>query len=165
MPQPLVRLALGAGIAALLIAAGPAAPLKHGRWKERIELTRMTLGEDILPFEAGENRVFTKYRCHKPGDGGAAGFFGPQMPDAQCGTVSGGIGGGRINLSARCNFGHGPADVTIIGTYTASSQASQVRMSTLGPEDKKMVMESKVDGTFEGPCRGDEEQAGTDQIR
>lgn len=158
MPQFAVRVALGLGAAALLIAAGPAVPLKHGRWKERIELTRMTVDGDILPFEAGENRVFTKYRCHRPGQGGAAGFFGPQMPADQCGTVSGGVGGGRINLSATCNFGHGPAKVTIVGSYGATSQNSEVRTETAMPDDTKMVMESKVSGTFEGVCRGDEEQ-------
>lgn len=155
-----LRIALCLGAIAVLAGASKPVPpqLKHGRWKERIEIMKMSYDGKIMPFDATENRVSVKYRCLTPSSGGAAGFFGSQMPREKCPTRGGGAGGGKINLTGKCNFGYGSSDVTITGTYGATTQSSTVRMATDLPGGTKMVMESKVEGTFQGPCRGDEER-------
>lgn len=156
-----MRLILATSTAAAILCGTAAsalapAPLKAGRWKEKIEITKMTVGDDILPFEQGEERIQINYRClAKPDPASSRDFLESQMPRQYCTDIVGSPTAGKIAMTGRCNMGSGPSKVTMNGNYGGTAFDISVRNEMpSGPQT--MVLHSTVEGRFEGPCRGDE---------
>jgi hypothetical protein len=148
-----------AGSLALCTTAALAADsvtMVEGRWKEVMTLRAMTMGGKPMDVDSNPGKVDIAYRCVSKAEAAdPASLFRSHKPEDNCAAPQGEAGSGKLALTSTCKGELGPIELNVSGTYGAQRYDGKV-LGKMEMRGEPITIESTIEGTYEGPCKGDE---------